>query len=119
MQTRDAAIPADGGQRHLHGSVDHRAAGFWRAIRRQPSASGRRIHRRSDYCQRIVYDPEFKRRVIDDVLEASLRDNVKARRVLPDGSSERIVRGKHVPPRRSQQILLGNRPVHPPRHLRS
>jgi polyphosphate kinase len=53
-----------------------------------------------------VYDPELKRRVIDDVLEASLRDNVKARRVLPDGSSERIVRGKDVPPRRSQQILL-------------
>jgi polyphosphate kinase len=53
-----------------------------------------------------VYDPELKRRVVDDVLLASLRDNVKARRVLPDGSSERIVRSKDAPPRRSQQLLL-------------
>ncbi|MCB9884677.1 MAG: polyphosphate kinase 1 [Planctomycetes bacterium] len=53
-----------------------------------------------------VYDPELKRRIVEEVIDMSLSDNVKARRVLPDGSSERIVRGKDEPPRRSQQALV-------------
>ena len=52
-----------------------------------------------------VLDPELKQRVIEEVLTAALRDNVKARRVLPDGRSRRIDRGD-APPLRSQTALL-------------
>jgi hypothetical protein len=56
----------------------------------------------------VVGDDDGRESEVGDeaVLLASLRDNVKARRVLPDGSSERIVRSKDAPPRRSQQLLL-------------
>jgi polyphosphate kinase len=53
-----------------------------------------------------VLEPELKKRVVDEVLGAALRDNVKGRRVLASGASERIVRAEGEPPLRSQQALL-------------
>ncbi len=53
-----------------------------------------------------VLDPEVKKRVIDEVLAPSLADNVKGRRVLGTGQSERIVRAPGEAPFRSQQALL-------------
>ncbi|HEX6810363.1 MAG TPA: polyphosphate kinase 1 [Planctomycetota bacterium] len=53
-----------------------------------------------------VLDPELKKRVIDEVLGMSLNDNVKARRVLSNGQSERIVRAEGEAALRSQQALL-------------
>ncbi len=53
-----------------------------------------------------VYDPELKRRVIDEVLGLAFADNVKARHVLADGRSERIVRAEGAPQVRSQTALL-------------
>jgi len=53
-----------------------------------------------------VLDPELKRRVIEEVLGLALADNVKGRRVLANGQSERIVRGDGELPVRSQLILL-------------
>jgi polyphosphate kinase len=37
-----------------------------------------------------VEDPDLRTRVIDEILAVSLADNVKARRLLPDGSYERV-----------------------------
>ncbi|MBK8099337.1 MAG: polyphosphate kinase 1 [Planctomycetes bacterium] len=53
-----------------------------------------------------VLDPELKKRVVDEILGMALADNVKARKVLPDGSSERIVRAPADPAVRSQQTFL-------------
>ncbi|MEZ6037608.1 MAG: polyphosphate kinase 1 [Planctomycetota bacterium] len=53
-----------------------------------------------------IDDPELKRRVIDEVLGLALLDNVKARRLLADGQSERIARRADEPPLRSQLALL-------------
>jgi polyphosphate kinase len=53
-----------------------------------------------------VLDPELKKRVVDEVLGSALGDNVKARRVLPSGQSERIARAEGEAPLRSQQALL-------------
>lgn len=53
-----------------------------------------------------VLDPELKKRVVDEVLGAALADNVKARRVLPTGQSERITRNEGEVPLRSQLALL-------------
>jgi len=53
-----------------------------------------------------VLDPELKKRIVDEVLGMSLNDNVKARRVLQTGQSERIVRGEGEVALRSQQVLL-------------
>jgi polyphosphate kinase len=65
----------------------------------------RNLDRRVEVAAPIV-DPELKKRVIDEVLGAALADNVKARRVLPNGQSERIVRAEGEAPLRSQQALL-------------
>jgi polyphosphate kinase len=53
-----------------------------------------------------VLDPDLKKRVIDEVLGLALGDNVKARRVLATGGSERIVRAEGETPIRSQLVLL-------------
>jgi polyphosphate kinase len=53
-----------------------------------------------------VLDPELKKRVIDEVLDVSLKDNVKARRVLPNGESDRLAPGPGEKPLRSQVSLL-------------
>ncbi|MBL9077014.1 MAG: polyphosphate kinase 1 [Planctomycetes bacterium] len=53
-----------------------------------------------------VLEPELKKRVVDEVLGMALHDNVKARRVLASGQSERIVRAAAEPAVRSQLALL-------------
>jgi len=53
-----------------------------------------------------ILDPELKLRVINEVLGMALKDNVKARRIRPDGYSDRIVREANEPALRSQAALL-------------
>ncbi|MBL8753134.1 MAG: polyphosphate kinase 1 [Planctomycetes bacterium] len=53
-----------------------------------------------------VLDPELKKRVVDEVLGMALGDNVKARRILPSGQSEKVVRADGELPLRSQLALL-------------
>jgi polyphosphate kinase len=53
-----------------------------------------------------VLDADLKKRVIDEVLGMALSDNVKGRRVLASGGSERIVRREGEAPLRSQATLL-------------
>jgi polyphosphate kinase len=65
----------------------------------------RNLDRRVEVAAPIL-DPELKKRVVDEVLGMALADNVKARRVLPSGQSERIVRAEGEPAVRSQQALL-------------
>ncbi|MCA8952808.1 MAG: polyphosphate kinase 1 [Planctomycetes bacterium] len=65
----------------------------------------RNLDRRVEVAFPVV-DPELKQRVLDEVLEISLRDNQKARRVLPDGTSERIELAAGQTPLRSQIALL-------------
>ena len=65
----------------------------------------RNLDRRVEVAAPIL-DPELKKRVIDEVLDMTFADNVKARRVLHTGLSERIVRGPNEAPFRSQQALL-------------
>ena len=49
-----------------------------------------------------ILDPKLRRRTID-ILETFFADNVKARRLLPDGSYERVERdGKDV---RAQEVF--------------
>ena len=50
-----------------------------------------------------VLDPHLQRR-IREILEIQLADTVKARRILPDGSSRRVTPGDE-PPLRSQERL--------------
>jgi polyphosphate kinase len=65
----------------------------------------RNLDRRVEVAVPIL-EPELKKRVVDEVLGSALGDNVKARRVLPSGQSERIVRAEGEAPLRSQQALL-------------
>src|SRR5262245_29942095 len=65
----------------------------------------RNLDRRVEVAAQI-HDPEIKKRVIDEVLGLSLADNVKARRVLADGRSERVVRTDGEAAIRSQLALL-------------
>jgi len=53
-----------------------------------------------------IETPELKRRVIDEILYISLNDNVKARRLLPDGTYERVVRSDDAPTLRSQNRFI-------------
>ncbi len=54
-----------------------------------------------------VLNPELLRRLRDEILGVYLCDNVKARRMLPDGTYKRVSRGANEPPANSQEILLG------------
>ena len=65
----------------------------------------RNLERRVEVAAPIV-DPELQRRVIDEVLDMSLNDNVKARLVQPDGTSERLQPAEGELPLRSQVALL-------------
>ena len=65
----------------------------------------RNLDRRVEVAAQI-HDPELKKRVLDEVLGLSLADNVKARRVLADGRSERIARADGEAAIRSQLALL-------------
>lgn len=53
-----------------------------------------------------VLDRELRRRVVDEVIDASLRDNVKAREILPDGGYRQVTPADGVAPMRSQEILI-------------
>jgi polyphosphate kinase len=51
-----------------------------------------------------VLDPLAQEQV-REMLDLQLADNVKARRILPDGGSARIVRAQGDPPLRSQERI--------------
>jgi polyphosphate kinase len=63
----------------------------------------RNFHRRIEVMT-PVEEPTLKARLIDEVLGVGLRDNVKARRLMPDGSYKPVDRSG--PDIRSQQVLL-------------
>jgi len=65
----------------------------------------RNLERRVEVAAPFL-DPELRQRVIEEVLGMALKDNVKARRILPDGQSERIARPVGELPLRSQTALL-------------
>ncbi|MCK5942800.1 MAG: polyphosphate kinase 1 [Planctomycetes bacterium] len=65
----------------------------------------RNLERRVEVAAPIL-DPELKKRVVEEVLGMSLKDNVKARRIRPDGQSERIARAVGELPLRSQVALV-------------
>ncbi len=56
-----------------------------------------------------VEDPRLIRHLRDDVLAIYLADNVKARRMLPDGSYEHVRPGPNDPLLESQLWLIGHR----------
>jgi len=58
-----------------------------------------------------VEDRRLIRHLRDDVLAICLADNVKARRMLPDGSYERVRPGPNEPLLDSQQWLISHRPL--------
>ena len=49
----------------------------------------------------------LKQRLIHEILQVSLDDNVKAREMLPDGTYRRLQRGPGQKPLRSQEYFLG------------
>jgi polyphosphate kinase len=65
----------------------------------------RNLERRVEVAAPVL-DPKLKQRVIHEVLETALQDNVKARRIRPDGQSERIAREVGELPLRSQTALM-------------
>jgi polyphosphate kinase len=53
-----------------------------------------------------IEQPDLKRRLIDEVLAATLADNTKARELLSDGSYRRVTRSADQPSLRSQERFL-------------
>jgi polyphosphate kinase len=82
---------ANGGKEEIYvGSADWMPRNFFRRIE-------------------VVFPVEneaLKRRLRDEILEASLRDNVKARIICADGTYQRIALRDGEVPFRSQQVLL-------------
>jgi polyphosphate kinase len=66
----------------------------------------RNLNRRVEVLFPIL-EQELLRRLRDEVLGVYLCDNVKARRMLPDGTHKRVSRSAGEPPLNSQEILLG------------
>jgi polyphosphate kinase len=60
-----------------------------------------------------IENPDLVQHLYDDVLAVYLADNVKARRLMPDGSYERIKPKGDQPPVNSQAWLISHRPLHP------
>ena len=58
-----------------------------------------------------VEDEIIKTSIRDDILNIHLRDNVKARRMLPDGSYERVEPAENEEPLNSQEWMIKNRGV--------
>jgi polyphosphate kinase len=58
-----------------------------------------------------VPDPEIKERILENILQIHLRDNVKARRLLPDGSYERVTSKEGCERINSQEWLIENRGI--------
>lgn len=54
-----------------------------------------------------ILSPELQKRLRDDILGVYLQDNVKTRRMLPDGTYRRATRGAAEQVRSSQDQLLG------------
>ncbi len=60
-----------------------------------------------------IESPDLIRHLRDDVLEVYLNDTAKARRLMPDGSYERIKAKGDRPPFNSQAWLISHRASHP------
>jgi polyphosphate kinase len=60
-----------------------------------------------------IESPELIRHLRDDILEVYLNDTMKARRLMPDGSYERIKAKGNQPPLSSQAWLISHRAAHP------
>jgi polyphosphate kinase len=58
-----------------------------------------------------VPDPSIKRAILEDMLEIHLRDNVKARRLLPDGTYVRVTPEEDKKRINSQSWLIENRGI--------
>lgn len=58
-----------------------------------------------------VPDPSIKRAILEDMLEIHLRDNVKARRLLPDGTYVRVTPEEGKKRINSQSWLIENRGI--------
>ena len=58
-----------------------------------------------------VEDEIIKTSIRDEILNIHLRDNVKARRMLPDGSYERVKPAENEEPLNSQEWMIKNRGV--------
>lgn len=58
-----------------------------------------------------VPDPQIRKAILQDMLEIHLKDNVKARRLLPDGSYQRVTPGKGERRINSQFWLIQNRGI--------
>jgi polyphosphate kinase len=54
-----------------------------------------------------VLDPALKARIMEEILDIVLADNVKARILRPDGTYRRVERGQDEAPVRSQLVLQG------------
>ena len=54
-----------------------------------------------------VEDEELMRRIRDEILGEYLVDNVKARRMMPDGSYKRVAHSEGQVALNSQEILMG------------
>jgi polyphosphate kinase len=59
----------------------------------------------------VVPDHRLKRSILEYMLKAHLSDNVKARRLLPDGGYERIIPNKDEPKLNSQAWLIENKGI--------
>ena len=53
-----------------------------------------------------IENPALKRRLIDEILAITFQDNVKTRKMLPNGKYERIIPGKNEPLLRSQTHFI-------------
>jgi len=58
-----------------------------------------------------VEDEIIKTSIRDEILNIHLRDNVKARKMLPDGSYERVKPAKNEEPLNSQEWMIKNRGI--------
>jgi polyphosphate kinase len=58
-----------------------------------------------------VPDPFLRRAILEDMLKIHLRDNVKARRLLPDGTYERVQVKEGEKIINSQAWLIENRGI--------
>ena len=58
-----------------------------------------------------VDDENIKTAIRDEILNVHLRDNVKARRMLPDGNYKRVIPAENEKPLNSQEWMIKNRGV--------
>jgi polyphosphate kinase len=58
-----------------------------------------------------VPDPQLRRAIFEKMLNISLRDNVKARRLLPDGTYKRVMPKEDQEVINSQSWLIQNRGI--------